>query len=319
MDINQTQPIPPPPSTLPPVQPTPRRTPWVLIIGIIVVACLALGTGGGLIAYTTFTTYATATGVALGNTATAQDQATGTQVARVTGTANAHSTATGVAVATRTARAEATAARAVELTATAETLLSAAPVPFSWKLVRYDTFDSNALNWYLFTDDNEFGTFEYGIDNGVMFADATAKRLFYVWTRPRQINAVEDFYASVEVSLAKEDTTTEYGLMFHHNEGDDTFYWIAVRNSGNYFLLRNNKQTWTILHTGYSREVNRAGENTIAVRMVKDEITVYANGAEVTNLKDGRLTSGAVSLFMQINRYNQPIHLEYDNFYVLSP
>jgi hypothetical protein len=326
MDMGQTQPVLPPsePPTVvsppPTPQPEKRKTPWVLILSIGAAACLLIARGGGFLGYQYISTNSTATAVVLGNTSTAENKATNTQVAKVTGTANAHSTATGVAVATRTARAENTATGVAVKTATADVLLSGAPVPFSWKVVGYDNFDSNGLNWFDFpTKKFDDGSYGYGVEDGVMFIEADTTQPYYFYNRPRKVSPLKDAYVSVEVTLASGDESTGFGLLIRLNEASEDLYMIEFNTRGRYTLLRHQNDYWTFILDSTTTAVNRSGMNVVAARFIGDQITLYLNGAEVASTKDARLTIGTIAPFMELTRYGVNARVEFDNFVVLGP
>src|SRR5258706_9230468 len=172
------------PSSTPPTETKRARrfgAPALIGAGVFVLAVLG---GGGFFGYQAYTTSQTQTAVSIENTATAHQNATGTQVAEVTATANQQATATGIKVASLTARANATGTEVANITATADTLLSGAPVPFGWKVRYTDTFDSDKNIWSDWSDEDELGVFDWSIDNSTFVATFHSKQYVYAFTTP---------------------------------------------------------------------------------------------------------------------------------------
>ena len=316
MDSNQVSPS---AVDAPPKPDSPKRRSAALITGVLLLLVL-LSAGGGLFAFQEFSVNPTATAVVLGNTATAENKATNTQAAKVTGTANAHSTATGVAVATRTARAEYKATAAANMTATATVLLSSAPVPSSWRVVGYDTFESNGLGWSEYpTHTFDEGAYSSEIEGGILFIEAETTKPFIFYNQPQRIPLLSDFYVSVDVNMESSGRSSNYGLYLRYDSITEDLYGVIFNNNGRYFIVRYQNGYETILLDSRWPSIDRTGANTIGARFVGDQLTIYMNGTELASVKDDKLKKGRIKLFMVQHEYGGTARMEIDNFQVLAP
>ncbi len=307
------------PMQVSPVESKPPQRPLAAgIVIIVIVLGLLCVSGGGFFGYQYYTTGQTQTAVAQGNTATAQQNATDTQVAEVTGTAQSHATATGVVVATTTAQAQATATGIANVTATADSLMAAANVPFSWRVYEYDAFDHASSQWGTGHSDSKYIISDKMIDKGVYTWAIQSKSSVIDWGYP-YMTSLTDFYVSVEARIASGDDNVGYGLVFRHPSQQDSFYEVTVKDRGSFALWRYDKSFWTQLRSGSSKEVIRGGKNTVAVRAIGDQLTLYINQQEVGSVQDSRIKSGFVGILVEAPYGGLKASVEFDNFVLLVP
>lgn len=242
----------------------------------------------------------------LGLTATTQYEATATQEAiEAEETQHAQATATAEAF-------------AIQSTATAVARESAIAA-----YTYFDPFDSNANDWWVGPEDNEYWQGSIAInDSFYTWQVASAKQGFMTWSNFEPLADLADFDAALRIRrVLGEPHQACFGLLFRQaSDGIDAgTYILSVCDNGYYKLLYFDAQnSWDVLQDWTkTAALVEGGWNLLEVSARGADFALWINHQPMLTFTDGRLPSGGVSLLLDI--YGEaPVQIEFD-FFALQP
>lgn len=187
-----------------------------------------------------------------------------------------------------------------------------------WPIVISSSFDKNGQGWWTGKDDDKFSKADVAIAEGVYQVDLTAKKAFY-WTLMPDMRALTDFLVSVEAQQKSGSADDDFGLVFHHMD-DENFYYFAIDNNKEFALLQVIKGEWTTLVDWKETPAIRPFEvNQLTVIGQDNHFELFINDQYMGHYANSELPKGKAGLL--VDMYNADDHavFVFDNFQVRAP
>lgn len=173
----------------------------------------------------------------------------------------------------------------------------------------FEDFDDPLSGWSEDSDDNS----AKGYRDGAYFINVSAPD-FLVWTFAGY--SFDNFTLQVDARQTAGDKLNEYGVLFRYvDEGN--FYSFDITSDGAFALFKLENGEWvTLVDWRESVYINPIGEvNRLKVTCQGDQITLYANGYELTTVTDDAFAQGDIGLFA--GTFDVPqIEVVFDNLWV---
>lgn len=226
-------------------------------------------------------------------------------------------TETAAAFAAETAQAEAT---QIASQATAQLLESYRTQALAWPVLMADSFDQNLNDWAEEeTVDENYAAISWSFLNGQYVWRATAYDGF-VWRVWPDIDAVGDFYLSVQVQRNSGTDRAQYGLIFRNSEQPGTYYYFEVRETQEFAVYLYNGTEWvTLLPLSFSEAIVPGQVNQLEVIAQGHVFLFFINGEYVGEVSDSSLPLGEVGLAIGLPDPNDQAVIVFDNFEVRAP
>ena len=183
-----------------------------------------------------------------------------------------------------------------------------------------DDFSSTRNNWYTGVDEDELGTYEAQIEDGVyrVYMNAVSDGGNFGWVEPDPID-VDDFVLSVDVPVAEFNGIFSYGVIFRSTP-DGEAYMFEVDDYGILVVYMPVEGDWVeLVEYTEAPAINPDGPNQIEVEALGPELTFFINGEEVAYVEDDRIKSGSVGLVVELYEPDSELNVEFDNFVVSEP
>lgn len=226
--------------------------------------------------------------------------------------------------ASATARANATALAQIAPTITAVARATAlADAVANTDLLFQDNFSSNTNNWFVGKNDDIYAITETQFVKDSYRRIMTSKRdvISSKWV-PNF--STKNFWLQIKTTLVEtsgQSGDANISIIFRKNaEGD--YYRVAFANNATYKISRRDgaKNDWKIIQDStYDEAINLAPgfTNTFVILAKDSSFTVYANGHELTSVKDITLSeTGEVGLGIGLAKANQTLTVDFDNLII---
>lgn len=208
--------------------------------------------------------------------------------------------------------------RVIRTTSTAQAILTTvAEAGNNWDVILVDEFDSNANEWTVGEDDDEYANLIRTMDNGVYTWNATAKKGFVSWL-PSPVKSTTNFLLTVEGRQTEGTNSADYGVVFR-DDGKGNFYLFGINNEG-FFVSINFDNDWQDL-------IERTASDAIQPD-VPNRLSVIANGSHfiflinnqiVGETTDEHIPRGMTGLAIQVYEAGLQATFEFDNFELRIP
>jgi hypothetical protein len=184
------------------------------------------------------------------------------------------------------------------------------PLP-GYKLRRQDDF-SDETGW--FVDEQNDYVFQYQKGAYLITVNIPNAFIWSIWDR-----TYSDSRQEVEGSWDGGPQDGFYGLVCRHKDGQN-YYGLVISSNGAYRILKNEEGTMENLAEGSAPagliRVNEA--NRVTADCIGDTLTLYANGQQLTQVKDDAFESGVVGLVAG-TKIVTGFTARFDNYALLSP
>ena len=183
------------------------------------------------------------------------------------------------------------------------------PVP---DIVFRDDF-SNDTGW--FTDRDEDIGFEMTRDGYLISVNILNAPIFSI--REREMSSVQ---LEVDGTILNGGLDGYYGVVCRHSESGN-YYALVIGGDGSYGIAKSQEGAFEFLQTGQAPEsVITRGRETNHVRgdCINDSLTLYANGRQLLQVKDGDFEKGNIGVLAG-TRLSGPISVLFDNFVIYKP
>jgi hypothetical protein len=212
----------------------------------------------------------------------------------------------------------------VSASATANARATSSPVPelTPTRLVPngsfWDDFNSNANVWWVGKTSSEGGDYEAEIIEGRYRETLTSKQAV-AWDSPVPNLFIKDFLLTVDTTILNTSATldkTFVTITFRDND-KDTFY-VADFGNGSWYrvgLQQGDRRTELQGQTHDDAIRLEPGvRNSLGIRAIGSNFTIYANGAVLTTLQDATLGEpGEIHLGLALSEANQSLMVDFDN------
>ncbi|MFO7944059.1 MAG: toll/interleukin-1 receptor domain-containing protein [Anaerolineales bacterium] len=183
------------------------------------------------------------------------------------------------------------------------------PTPILGSLLFEDSFVNNEHGWSTGEVDSKYWEGSRKIADGK-----------YTWTVDRSygaisweypvMEAVRDFYVSVEAQRVRGYYDTCYGIYFR---GTQDYCYIFVICGDEYGVIALDDDNWQTLISWSESEEIKPGVNTLSVAGRGSQFDFYINGTLVDHLTDQRFSEGYVGLAMRM-KPGSSATFEFDSF-----
>ena len=220
-----------------------------------------------------------------------------------------HAAETSFAQSTQQARADATETMEPSHTPTLTPTSISNPTPIIGSVLMEDAFVSNQYGWSTGEVDSQYWEGSREIADGKYIW--TVDRSFGVisWEYPA-MEAVQDFYVSVEAQKVRGYYDTCYGIYFRGTQDYCYIFMICGDEYGVIALDDDNLQT--LIYWSESEEI-KPGVNTLSVAGRGSQFDFFLNGTLVDHLTDQRFSEGYVGLAMRM-KPGSSATFEFDSF-----
>jgi len=187
----------------------------------------------------------------------------------------------------------------------------------NWKVIRTDTFDSNANKWLEESSDDEYGLTVYEVADGKYRWDVTAHKSFIGWVRG-DVKTLTDFYMSVDIQQVEGPDSADYGVIFR--EDDDTnFYYFGLNDDGYYVFYLFFEEWNTLINWTETDLINPGEANRLTVIGEGTHFTFFINDQYLTDFTDATIPEGSTALAIEMADENDHAIFEFDNFDLRAP
>ncbi|MFQ5614231.1 MAG: FHA domain-containing protein, partial [Anaerolineae bacterium] len=182
----------------------------------------------------------------------------------------------------------------------------------NWELVYEDDFSDSDSGW----DDSfdKFTTKQYG--NLKYHIEVNDSNL---WARGLANRNVGDFELEVEATQEAGPTNNGYGLLFRFQDRNN-FYRFDVSGDGFFLLSKFQDGEWITLQDWTAHPAIKQGmtTNLLKVLAVGPDISVFANGQELTRVRDDAFANGNFGFFA--STFSEPkLWVSFDNLKLWAP
>jgi hypothetical protein len=209
-------------------------------------------------------------------------------------------------------------AQLAQATAAAQALQDELRKIEKWPILLQDTFDDNALEWFVGDDTGEYADGHWKIEDSRYQWTITAKQGFIWWNNPT-MSDVSDFYITVDAKQVSGPENGQVGLIFREF-GDGNYYNFAVRQDGMFSLYQHDESGWTALLDWMPSDAIHPNEvNRIGVLAHGEALALAINGQWVANYTVASADAGLLGLMIGMDNEGEEGTFEFDNFEVRVP
>jgi hypothetical protein len=201
------------------------------------------------------------------------------------------------------------------LTPTPTPLPTPTTPPILWDVNLTDDFSSNVNNWDVYTDNQtDFLKDSVGIQDGVLHWQMQALKGVFSWNYPKDVAAVGDFDAAVDVQQIQGSDLSDYGLIFRLLDKNN-YYMFVVDEADQEFAVESYENGWTtevdwttskMIYTG---QVNRLG-----VSARGNHFVFFINGTVVAETNISGISIGNVGVATDLYNAGDTQTVNFDNF-----
>lgn len=180
------------------------------------------------------------------------------------------------------------------------------------EIVFQDDF-SGDTGW--FTDKDEDIGFELTRDGYLISVNILNAPIFSV--REREMSSVQ---LEVDGTIISGGLDGYYGLVCRHSDSGN-YYALVIGGDGSYGIAKSIEGAFEFLQTGQAPEsvINRGREtNHVRGDCIGDTITLFANGQQLLQVKDGDFEKGNIGVLAG-TRLSGPINVLFDNLVIYRP
>lgn len=180
-----------------------------------------------------------------------------------------------------------------------------------------DDFSSTSSGWDRHSDTS--GSTDYYHE--AFRIQITNQTQYYLWANPN-VNFPSDVIVDVDAALEDGAEVNDIGVICRYQDSDN-FYFLTISSDGFYGISKfsQGKESLIVMsELGKNTSAIHSGKTTnhIQVKCIGEDLTLSANGTELTHVTDADLTKGEVGLLA--GTYDQGnVSVLFDNFIVTKP
>lgn len=251
-------------------------------------------------------------------TATAEAQVNATAQVRERATVQAKIFATARAMPTATAQARVTAAAIRRATAQAQATATTQAILSATTILTED-FTTNDRGWWTGQESSDFSDREAQIVDGKYRISMTSKRDVFWPVRIPQVTAA-NFWLGLEATIMDNPPDNAgFSIVFRANQNGD-FYRVRFDNNNQYLVQLRVNEEWQTISGSLSEGNIQLAEgiaNTFGLLVQGTELSLYANGQQLTTLTDSTLSgSSGISLGLNLSEADQTLTVDFDNIVI---
>jgi 3-keto-disaccharide hydrolase len=192
------------------------------------------------------------------------------------------------------------------------------PVPPQGKLLFEETFDTNDNQWAEGTFNDEYGKTDFTINGKYVWAVTAAKGVNQKsWAD--KAPSVQDFIVSVDATHTAGTQNASYGILFRITDADNLYYF-AISDVGDYYLGSLTNGEWsTLIDWTETPYIHPNATNTLKVKSIGDELTLYINDNAVDRIQDSAHAEGTSGIAIELYDAGDKSNFEFDNFSMTAP
>jgi len=189
----------------------------------------------------------------------------------------------------------------------------------SWPVAYSDDFSYDQDTWPTgdYTDDR--ADVNQQIVGGVYRWEAATSKGVSFRSTITHLDSIADLYLTVDVRQTSGPAGADYGIVFR-KEADDSFYYFAVSETGQFDFAVLESGQWTTLIDWTETDTIKPGQvNTITVVAEGAHFTFFINRQMIAEADDSRLRRGTMGLGIELFDPGDKGAFEFDNFVVRAP
>jgi hypothetical protein len=181
----------------------------------------------------------------------------------------------------------------------------------------FDDFSNSKSGWSL--SNNELGSLGY---TGNSYHIAINQPDTFLMSNPGK-NFPGDVSVTVDVRIVSGSNNNYYGILCHYIDPDD-YYLFLVTGDGYTGIVKRRSGLETLISPGgkflkMDGIKDGKGTNQLRTDCIGEQLTLYANGKQVSLAYDHSLSGGDVGLAARTGRLEGGVEVRFDNFTVYNP
>lgn len=202
--------------------------------------------------------------------------------------------------------------RAAQATATEQAWGLFVETARNWPLVFAQTFEEDAGIWQTGQESNQFAKLSWGIVEGRYRWQAQARSGFTWWMIP-EMQAVDDFYLSVELLPIDGPPDSERGLVLHYTD-EESFYALVFDAQEHFSFLLYENGDWNSILPGIQSSAVRVGEaNRVEIITEGPAFHIIINGDYLYSISYNHIYRGKIGLLAGLANAGDQATWEFDN------
>ncbi len=303
-----------PPQTMAPPAKKGSSTGPLVIVGVIVVALLCVLGGGGVALFGLMSSSeensATSTPGSIsgtgGDTSSGGDE-TSTGGETSTGDESPATATSTLAPAPPTAT--------PTLTESSSDSIAGNPDELDGGILFAERFDSNERDWFVGTEDDEYGSSVAEIVDGRYRLSQDATQSVAWWLSPDDDEFFDNFVLSMDAAPVEQNGSYAYGFVFYKGF-DDQFYSFEIDDAGYVINLYTNGEWEALVDYTETPAINGSGSNQLMVEAVSPFFTFFINGQEVATIEDNTLDGGSIGVILEVFEEGDNVVVDFDNLII---
>ncbi len=190
--------------------------------------------------------------------------------------------------------------------------------PLTGAALLQDDFSQQEVVWGTLADSDNVIEYDGESLRVTIFRDN-----WFVWTTPNT-ETYENIHVEVTVVNNDEQPNTAFGILCHHQDADESYYYMAVTPSQEYVIAKSEDGQTDVFLTNDDQwgSSDRIPRNAASYRVGADcgngTLTLYVDGAVIDSVSDASYTSGGVGLMTWSGFEAPSADVTFDDFLVLS-
>ncbi len=206
----------------------------------------------------------------------------------------------------------------IESTATTQAIQALATDSISlWPVLFSDTFDSNANDWAVGSDNDEYANVVREIKDGKYNWDVAAKKSLIAWVSP-DVQAVSNFHLSAEIKRVSGSDQSDYGLVFREDV-DSNLYYFGIENDGFIVLLSYDNEWTDMIEFTKSTAILPGETNRLTVIADGSHFIFFINDQYAGEMTDDHIEKGTTAIAVELYEADLQATFEFDNFELRAP
>ena len=221
----------------------------------------------------------------------------------------------------QTATAESQQTAQVETKATQTALAAVVVTQSKWPLVVQEKFANDQRNWTIGKDNNNLAIEDLSISGNKYTWKMTSKKGMGSFSFP-DMPTLSDVFVSVDLKMAAAsgNSADQAGIIFHHSQAENSFYFFGVNPGGTYSLRMYDGSGWNDLIPLADTTLLKPDQvNRLAVSMQDGRILLVINDTLVDSYEDSSLSEGTAGLGLYLDAPGEEVTFVFSNFDVRSP
>jgi hypothetical protein len=185
-----------------------------------------------------------------------------------------------------------------------------------WPVIYLETFDDNNRGWQIDEEDDTYINGLYSILDGKYIANIKAKKGVHISIKSNYRTPLDDVDLSVDIDKSYGSKYSNCGLVFRQQENSLYYFGIYEETQQYKFSKLIDNQWVSIIKSSFTPYIFPQLINHIRVLGKGSLFTFFINGKIVDQVIDKSISSGRVTIGIELNQPNDIILVSFDNFEV---